>query len=64
MSRVRNDADLVLSVRQDKRSRVRNDADLLLKVRQNRKSRVKDKHPVPNRHFYPQADLESGQLTA
>ena len=39
MGRVRNDADLLLRVKQDKRGRVRNDADLLLRVRQNKKSR-------------------------
>ena len=34
MSRVNNDADLLLRVRQDKKSRVKNDADLLLIIRQ------------------------------
>ena len=33
MSRVENDTDLLLRVRQDKKSRVKNDADLLLRVR-------------------------------
>ena len=33
MSRVNNDADLLLRVRQDKQIRVKNDADLLLRVR-------------------------------
>ena len=32
MSRVRNNTDLLLRVRQDKESRVRNHADLLLRV--------------------------------
>ena len=31
--RVKNDADLLLRVRQDKKSRVENDADLFLRVR-------------------------------
>ena len=33
MSRVNNDADLLLRVRQDKKSIVKNDSDLLLRVR-------------------------------
>ena len=33
MSRVKNDADLLQRVRQDKKSRVKNDEDLLLRVR-------------------------------
>ena len=33
MSRINNDADLLLRVRQDKKSRVKNGADLLLRVR-------------------------------
>ena len=32
MSRVKNDADLLLRVRKDKKSREKNDAGLLLKV--------------------------------
>ena len=38
MSRVNNDADLLL-VRWEEKSRVKNDADLLLRVRQDKKSR-------------------------
>ena len=38
MSRVNNDADLLLRVRRDKISRVNNDADLLQRVRQDKKS--------------------------
>ena len=38
MSRVKNDADLLLRVRRVKISRVDNDADLLLRVRQDKKS--------------------------
>ena len=38
MSKVNNDADLLLRVRQDKKSRVKNDADLLLRVRLDEKS--------------------------
>ena len=33
MSKVNNDADLLLREEQDKKSRVKNDADLLLRVR-------------------------------
>ena len=33
MSGVNNEEDLLLRVRQDKKSRVKNDADLLLRVR-------------------------------
>ena len=33
MSRDKNDADLLLSLREDKMSNVKNDADLLLRVR-------------------------------
>ena len=33
MSKVNNDADLLLRSRQDKNSRMKNDADLLLRVR-------------------------------
>ena len=33
MSKVDNDADLLLRVRQDKKSRVKNDANLWLRVR-------------------------------
>ena len=34
MSRLNNDANLLLRVRQDEKSRVKNDTDLLLRVRQ------------------------------
>ena len=37
---MKNDADLMLRIRQDKMSTVKNDADLLLRVRQDKKSRV------------------------
>ena len=37
MSRVNNDEDLLLIVRQDKKSRVKNDAVLLLRIRQARR---------------------------
>ena len=40
MGRVRNDKDLLLRVRQDKKSRVKNNADLLLIVRHDKMSRV------------------------
>ena len=40
MRGVKNDSDLLLRVRQDKKSRVNNGADLLLMVRQDKKSRV------------------------
>ena len=42
MSREKNDADLLLRIRQDKKSRGKNDADLLLRVRQDKKSRVEN----------------------
>ena len=40
-SRVKNDTDLLLRVRQDKNSRVKNDTDLLPRVRRDKMSRVK-----------------------
>ena len=40
MSRVKNDANLLLRVRQIKMSRVKNDTYLLLRVRQDKKIRV------------------------
>ena len=40
MSTVKNDADLLLRVRQIKMSRVKNDTYPLLRVRQDKKSRV------------------------
>ena len=42
MSRVKNDTDLLLRVRQNKKGNVRNDTDLLLRVRQDKNSRVKN----------------------
>ena len=42
MSRVKNDTDLLLRIRQNKKGRVRNDTVLLLRVRQDKKSRVKN----------------------
>ena len=43
MRRVKNDADLLLRVRQDKKSRVKKEPDMLLRVRQDKKSSVKKK---------------------
>ena len=42
MSRVKNDTDLLLRVRQNKKGGERNDTDMLLRVRQDKKSRVKN----------------------
>ena len=42
MSRVNNDADLLLRKRQDKKSIVKNDADLLLRVKWDEKIRLKN----------------------
>ena len=36
---MKNDADLLLRVRLDKKSRVKNNADLLLRIRQDKMSR-------------------------
>ena len=41
MSMVKNDADLLLRVNQDKMSMVKNDADLLLRENQDKMSRVR-----------------------
>ena len=41
MSRVKNDTDLLLRVRQDKRGRVMNDANLLLGVRRDRERELR-----------------------
>ena len=42
MSRLKDKADLLLRVRQDKMSRVKNGTDLLLNVKQDKKSTFKD----------------------
>ena len=40
MSTEKNDEDMLLRVRQDKKSRVKNDADMLLIVRQDKTRKV------------------------
>ena len=42
MSRVRNDEDLLLRVRQDKKIRVKYGTDLLLRVKRDKKSIIKN----------------------
>ena len=46
MSRLKNDADLLLRERQEKMSRVKNGTDLLLRVRQDKKSGKERCSPV------------------
>ena len=44
MSRLKNDADLLLRVRQEKMSRVKNDIDLLLRVKVSNGAKIRNRY--------------------